>query len=706
MGSLTNILSKLTPDIEAEAKAAVDAGADVSFNKDKTKLTTTKTSTKTSYGKAAGRVAKDIAGIPLNAAKNVAQNALYGALFALPGVAVGLAAFNAIRAYKQDVLGQATTVEKKIEKFHTKKKRDKKESENKSPSAPAQKVPVKDQIAQIQKDMVTQNELVSGLSKIVTGLAGRMDAMEKEDAEKSKTLGTVVERYEDQQKQEQIAKLQQNEAMLEAMRMSGANDNTAIANDNAAGGGDSGGGILGLLGALGGIGVIWDVLSPLVGGLVGSIIIPAVTSIAGPIIGVLGSILGAIGAPILGLLTIAGAGLAALWLTSEGKNGVSKLEEYTHDFKMFFSDFQGLKDYAATLQSEFDITKKNMEDDAGIVKKYESGNNVDSNFVNYVLTRQAYGEFGGPDGPKLQGPLRDTDKFIAYVKTKYPEESAAFYASPEAANSSGISLEEYNTMKYRVEQGQKRLDTLSGYLSETNAEIKNQTIDEVPAGNYNSKRAMSFFIASGYTEEQAAGIVGNLMAESNLNPNARNPNGGAYGIAQWLSKDRVDNFENVMGVNLYDSTFEQQLKFVLWELKNVSYLGGPQLKNAETIEEASNVIMNLYERPHPDEKASSGPKRIAFAQRAYMDHEMTPVANMAPAPSIPTLTPGMTPTMDQLGAANAGGGNTEVVVLPVNTAQRNQPNSRNNEVSVPTTGSPRNNDTTFNRINASIASRS
>jgi hypothetical protein len=50
----------------------------------------------------------------------------------------------------------------------------------------------------------------------------------------------------------------------------------------------------------------------------------------------------------------------------------------------------------------------------------------------------------------------------------------------------------------------------------------------------NQKIAMNFFKSKGLNDYQAAGIVGNLMAESNLNYTAVNPSSKAYGIAQWL----------------------------------------------------------------------------------------------------------------------------------------------------------------------------
>ncbi|MER9851251.1 phage tail tip lysozyme [Mesorhizobium sp. M0106] len=44
----------------------------------------------------------------------------------------------------------------------------------------------------------------------------------------------------------------------------------------------------------------------------------------------------------------------------------------------------------------------------------------------------------------------------------------------------------------------------------------------------------NFFAGKGLQSHQIAGIMGNLTAESGLNPNAVNPNGGATGLPQWL----------------------------------------------------------------------------------------------------------------------------------------------------------------------------
>lgn len=54
-------------------------------------------------------------------------------------------------------------------------------------------------------------------------------------------------------------------------------------------------------------------------------------------------------------------------------------------------------------------------------------------------------------------------------------------------------------------------------------------------GKDNIEKAFNYFLSRGLTAEQSAGIVGNLIQESNVNPSSDNPAaiGGGGGIAQW-----------------------------------------------------------------------------------------------------------------------------------------------------------------------------
>jgi hypothetical protein len=118
------------------------------------------------------------------------------------------------------------------------------------------------------------------------------------------------------------------------------------------------------------------------------------------------------------------------------------------------------------------------------------------------------------------------------------------------------------------------------------------------AGNSNNaQRAMAYFISQGYTPAQAAGIVGNLQAESgtNLDIGAVGDGGKAKGIAQW-HPDRQANFAKFAGKSLGKSTLEEQLAFIAHELKTTEAGAGSKLRGASSAQDAATIIDQYYER--------------------------------------------------------------------------------------------------------------
>ena len=112
-----------------------------------------------------------------------------------------------------------------------------------------------------------------------------------------------------------------------------------------------------------------------------------------------------------------------------------------------------------------------------------------------------------------------------------------------------------------------------------------------------AETAMTYFQSQGWTKEQAAGIVGNLQAESgpSLNPKAVGDNGQAYGIAQW-HPDRQAIFKQQMQKDIKESSLEEQLRFVQWELSNTEMVAGNALHSAKAANEAAQIFDRMYER--------------------------------------------------------------------------------------------------------------
>lgn len=112
-----------------------------------------------------------------------------------------------------------------------------------------------------------------------------------------------------------------------------------------------------------------------------------------------------------------------------------------------------------------------------------------------------------------------------------------------------------------------------------------------------AKQAMQFFTSKGWTPAQAAGIVGNLQAESgaNLKTNAVGDGGKAYGIAQW-HPDRQANFKKAFGKDIRQAGFNDQLAFVQWELEHTELAAAEKLRQARTPQEAAAIFDRYYER--------------------------------------------------------------------------------------------------------------
>lgn len=134
-------------------------------------------------------------------------------------------------------------------------------------------------------------------------------------------------------------------------------------------------------------------------------------------------------------------------------------------------------------------------------------------------------------------------------------------------------------------------------------------------GGSNAEKIYNFFLANGFTPNQAAGWIGNFSAESNLNPEALNPNDvgkPAFGLAQWRGTRYAELKEFAAENNLDYRSLEAQLEFTMYELNKYPYLGLSQIRAANTLQEAVTAIEKKFERPAP----GTFEKRYSFARQA------------------------------------------------------------------------------------------
>lgn len=110
------------------------------------------------------------------------------------------------------------------------------------------------------------------------------------------------------------------------------------------------------------------------------------------------------------------------------------------------------------------------------------------------------------------------------------------------------------------------------------------------------KTAYNFFVKKGLTSFQAAGVVGNLLQESSLDPMASEYGGGpGRGIAQWSLGGRWSTLKTYAanrGVSPWALT--TQLDFIWHELESGGY-GLADLKASTNVTQATIVFQNQYE---------------------------------------------------------------------------------------------------------------
>ena len=160
----------------------------------------------------------------------------------------------------------------------------------------------------------------------------------------------------------------------------------------------------------------------------------------------------------------------------------------------------------------------------------------------------------------------------------------------------------------------------------------------------NEKIIWDFLKNQGFTDAGAAGLMGNLYAESGLSPiNLQNSyntklkysdtaytaavdNGkytnfvkdsAGYGLAQWTywsRKQNLLNYAKSTGKSIGD--LNMQLEFLMQEL-NAGYKSLLNiLRNTRSVKEASNGVLLQFERP-ADQSVKVQEKRAAYGQKYY-----------------------------------------------------------------------------------------
>lgn len=163
-------------------------------------------------------------------------------------------------------------------------------------------------------------------------------------------------------------------------------------------------------------------------------------------------------------------------------------------------------------------------------------------------------------------------------------------------------------------------------------------------GTTNEEKIWYFFTEKGLTAAGAAGLMGNLYAESGLNPvNLQNSyekklgftddtytvavdsgeytnfvkDSAGYGLAQWTFWSRKQNLlDFVRSRNASIGDLEAQLEFLYQELSTGYKAVLSALKTATSIRSASDAVLTQYERP-ADQSVTVQEKRAGYGETYY-----------------------------------------------------------------------------------------
>jgi len=141
-----------------------------------------------------------------------------------------------------------------------------------------------------------------------------------------------------------------------------------------------------------------------------------------------------------------------------------------------------------------------------------------------------------------------------------------------------------------------------------------------PTGNESVDRAMNFYTGRGYAPHIAAGIVGNLRAESGLDVSAVGDGGRALSLAQW-HPDRRRNAERE-GFDLTD--FDSALAFVEWELNNTERSVRDRLMAARNVQEAADIFALHFLRPQGAQTGQADNVHNIEVRRRYAREALGP----------------------------------------------------------------------------------
>lgn len=102
----------------------------------------------------------------------------------------------------------------------------------------------------------------------------------------------------------------------------------------------------------------------------------------------------------------------------------------------------------------------------------------------------------------------------------------------------------------------------------------------------------------GINQNHILGILANILEESRFNPHAYNPNDNgspSAGLCQW-HKERITNFRNKYGKELQNSSVEEQIDYLIYEITSYEKNALLKLRATNSASDAAYAWAAYFER--------------------------------------------------------------------------------------------------------------
>lgn len=198
--------------------------------------------------------------------------------------------------------------------------------------------------------------------------------------------------------------------------------------------------------------------------------------------------------------------------------------------------------------------------------------------------------------------VMDNDYLNNYFGLNKAPEKPALVETPIIKNSKYNIQDLLGNMIYST----PKTSSTSSVTSSPVATSPNLSVDN------KAKAVIDYFVSKGLTKEQAAGIAGNIHAESGFNTGAHGDAGTSFGLAQW-HKDRKNNLLNfAKSRGTHEEDFNTQLDFLWNELQTTENQAFKELLTTKTATDAARVFAHKFER-----MAKYNPSREQMANYYY-----------------------------------------------------------------------------------------